>query len=82
MAFFQKRGNADFVDDVDIEDVEGNEFDELLHTPKRRKLRTTSKYIFETLFLEGRDSDITLNALNKEWKLHKVELLIFCERCF
>ena len=50
------------------------EFDDLLHTPKRRKLRTTSRYIYETLFVEGRDSDLTLNALSREWKLHKVEI--------
>ena len=65
---------SNIVDDVDIEDVEEDEFDEILHTPKRRKLRTTSRYIFETLFLEGRDSDITVNALNREWKLHKLYL--------
>ena len=47
-----------------------------MHTPKRRKLRTTSRYIFETLFLEGKDSDVTLNALSREWKLHKVRLAI------
>ena len=60
------------VDEVHIENVEEEEFDDILHTPKRRKLRTTSRYIFETLFLEGQDSDVTLNALNREWKLHKV----------
>merc|ERR1719273_1027950 len=65
---------SNIVDDVDIEDVEEDEFDEILHTPKRRKLRTTSRYIFETLFLEGKDSDVTVIALNREWKLHKLYL--------
>ena len=59
------------VDEVNVD--EENEFDEILHTPKRRKLKTTSRYIFETLFVEGQDSDITLFALNREWKLHKVK---------
>ena len=57
--------------DTDVND-DSQEFDTLLHTPKRRKLRTTSRYIYDTLFIEGKDSDLTLNALNKEWKLHKV----------
>ena len=70
----QRKGNV--VDDVDIDDIVEEEFDEIMHTPKRRKLRTTSRYIFETLFLEGKDSDVTLNALSREWKLHKVRLAI------
>ena len=67
-----QRRKSNVVDEVDFENIEDSEFDEILHTPKRRKLRTTSRYIFETLFLEGQDSDVTLNALNREWKLHKV----------
>ena len=72
--FLQRRGENNVVDEVDFENIEESEFDEILHTPKRRKLRTTSRYIFETLFLEGQDSDVTLNALNREWKLHKVNI--------
>ncbi|XP_074650673.1 germ cell-less protein-like 1 [Tubulanus polymorphus] len=45
-----------------------------LHTPKRKKLKTTSKYIYETLFVNGENSDITVIAFNHEWKLHKVYL--------
>ena len=59
----------------DPDDSEGEEeFDEILNTPKKRKLRTTSRYIYENLFLEGRDSDVVVTALDKEWKLHKLYL--------
>ena len=73
----QKSGNRsirdEYIDDVEIyDDDDGDEFDDIMHSPKRRKLRTTSRYIFETLFVEGKDSDITFIALNREWKLHKV----------
>ncbi|XP_077999402.1 germ cell-less protein-like 1 [Glandiceps talaboti] len=47
---------------------------EYLHTPKRKKLQTTSKYIFETLFINGQNSDVTISALGKNWNLHKVYL--------
>ena len=45
-----------------------------MHTPKKKRLKTTSRYIYETLFLEGRESDIIVSALNREWKLHKLYL--------
>lgn len=35
---------------------------------------TTSQYIYRALFQEGQNSDVTLIALGKEWKLHKVYL--------
>ena len=77
LSIIQRSGENFVVDEVSIGDIEENEFDEILHTPKRRKLKTTSRYIFETLFLEGQDSDVTLNALNKEWKLHKVKFICY-----
>ena len=40
----------------------------------RKKLKSTSKYIFETLFVNGEGSDIKLVALGKVWPLHKVYL--------
>ncbi|XP_060554814.1 germ cell-less protein-like 1 [Ruditapes philippinarum] len=46
----------------------------LLNTPKRKRLQSTSKYIYQTLFLEGEDSDITIHALGRDWKLHKLYL--------
>ena len=35
---------------------------------------TTSQYIYRALFQEGQNNDVTLIALGKEWKLHKVYL--------
>ncbi|XP_014233447.1 protein germ cell-less isoform X1 [Trichogramma pretiosum] len=43
-----------------------------MQTPKRRKLLTTAQYIYRTLFLEEKGSDITVLMLGKAWKLHKV----------
>ncbi|XP_067879207.1 germ cell-less protein-like 1 isoform X2 [Heterodontus francisci] len=42
--------------------------------PRRKKLKSTSKYIYQTLFLAGESSDITICALGQEWHLHKVYL--------
>ncbi|XP_071440025.1 protein germ cell-less [Hetaerina americana] len=47
---------------------------EAMHTPKRKMLVTTADYIYQTLFKEGINSDVTVVALGKEWKLHKVYL--------
>lgn len=43
-------------------------------TSKRRRLKSTSDYIYNALFLEGENSDIKIRALNCEWNLHKVYL--------
>ena len=64
----KKRKRASDSDDL-YSDIE-----KLLHTPKKKRLKSTSRYIYENLFLEGRESDITLSALNREWKLHKLYL--------
>jgi len=50
------------------------EIERLLSTPKKKKLHTTSQYIYENLFREGKDSDIVVKALGKSWKLHKLYL--------
>ncbi|KAH7981113.1 hypothetical protein HPB49_021726 [Dermacentor silvarum] len=42
--------------------------------PRRKKLMTTSQYIYRTLFLEGQNSDVTIVALGIDWCLHKVYL--------
>lgn len=49
----------------------------------RKKLKSTSKYIYQTLFLNGENSDIKICALGEEWNLHKiylcqVSILFFC----
>ena len=37
----------------------------ILFYPFRKKQRTTSDYIYHTLFVNGQDSDVTLVALGK-----------------
>ncbi|XP_043939065.1 germ cell-less protein-like 1 [Protopterus annectens] len=53
---------------------EENEEEDLLNTPRRKKLKSTSKYIYQTLFLNGENSDIKICALDQEWNLHKIYL--------
>uniref|UniRef100_A0A1A8CEJ6 Germ cell-less homolog 1 n=1 Tax=Nothobranchius kadleci TaxID=1051664 RepID=A0A1A8CEJ6_NOTKA len=53
---------------------EQEEEDDILDTPRRKKLKSTSKYIYQTLFLNGENSDIRICALGQEWNLHKVYL--------
>lgn len=53
--------------DLDSDDIEQN-------APKRQKLSSTTEYIYKTLFIDGESSDITISALGKEWRLHKVYL--------
>jgi len=50
------------------------ELERLLCTPKKKKLFTTSQYIYENLFQAGRDSDVTVVALGRSWNLHKLYL--------
>ncbi|XP_033644165.1 germ cell-less protein-like 1 isoform X2 [Asterias rubens] len=63
----RKRGRDDDSDD-------DSEEDEMMRTPQRKKLKSTSKYIYDTLFVNGENSDITIFALGKEWYLHKIYL--------
>ncbi|KAL7637917.1 UNVERIFIED_CONTAM: hypothetical protein RMT77_011530 [Armadillidium vulgare] len=58
----------------EVEKENGFNFDSLLNAPKRRKLMSTSQYIYKTLFEEGKESDVTVSALGKLWHLHKVYL--------
>ncbi|TRY68053.1 hypothetical protein DNTS_003636 [Danionella cerebrum] len=53
---------------------EPEEDDSTLDTPRRKKLKSTSKYIYQTLFLNGENSDIQIRALGQEWNLHKIYL--------
>lgn len=55
-------------------DSEQEEDDAILDTPRRKKLKSTSKYIYQTLFLNGENSDIRICALGQDWNLHKVYL--------
>ncbi|KAM8827431.1 germ cell-less protein-like 1 isoform 3-T4 [Spinachia spinachia] len=56
-------------------DSEQEEDDARLDTPRsRKKLKSTSRYIYQTLFLNGENSDIRICALEQQWNLHKVYL--------
>ncbi|CAG9864340.1 unnamed protein product [Phyllotreta striolata] len=65
----KKRKHSDS-DDEEINKV----IDIALHTPKRKKLVSTAKYIYQALFLEGQNSDVTVSALGEEFHLHRVYL--------
>ncbi|XP_065670717.1 germ cell-less protein-like 1 isoform X3 [Hydra vulgaris] len=54
--------------------IEGEEEIEEKFSPSRKKLQTTSEYIYKTLYINGENSDITIDALGKSWNLHKVYL--------
>nr|XP_056716588.1 germ cell-less protein-like 1 [Euleptes europaea] len=70
----RKRGGpGDGTSDSDS-DGEGEREERLLNTPRRKKLKSTSKYIYQTLFLNGENSDINICALGEEWNLHKIYL--------
>ncbi|TMW40266.1 hypothetical protein DOY81_014655 [Sarcophaga bullata] len=43
-------------------------------SPKKKKLLTTTQYIYQALFKEQKNSDIAIMALGKVWNLHKVYL--------
>ncbi|XP_049807336.1 protein germ cell-less [Schistocerca nitens] len=50
------------------------ELNDRMRAPKKKKLMCTPKYIHKALFTEGKGSDVTVNALDKQWKLHKIYL--------
>lgn len=40
----------------------------------RKKLISTTQYIYQALFKEQRNSDVSVYAMGKTWKLHKIYL--------
>ncbi|XP_027766446.1 germ cell-less protein-like 1 [Empidonax traillii] len=71
----RKRGGA--AEGPGDSDSDGDtERDERLLHPRgrRKKLKSTSKYIYQTLFLNGENSDVKICALGEEWNLHKIYL--------
>ena len=49
-----------------------SEDDESENSLPRKKLKTTSNYIYEELFEKGEGSDITVSALGNVWELHVI----------
>ncbi|KAJ8924933.1 hypothetical protein NQ315_001096 [Exocentrus adspersus] len=66
----KKRKYCDYCESDEVSKV----IDIALHTPKRKKLVSTAKYIYQALFLEGKNSDVTVCALGEEFHLHRVYL--------
>ncbi|KAJ6620118.1 Protein germ cell-less, partial [Pseudolycoriella hygida] len=64
----RKRENSESSDDI------SDSLSRCLNTPKRKKLLTTTQYIYQALYKEELNSDVTVMALGKAWKLHKVYL--------
>ncbi|XP_071829621.1 germ cell-less protein-like 1 [Apostichopus japonicus] len=56
------------------DDSEDDEDTKHMNSPQRKKLKCTAKYIYDTLFVNGENSDITIKALDKDWPLHKIYL--------
>ncbi|GCC33497.1 hypothetical protein chiPu_0011967 [Chiloscyllium punctatum] len=69
----RRRGEEEEGDDYD-DDESGRPEALEAAGPRRKKLKSTSKYIYQTLFLAGENSDITITALGQEWHLHKIYL--------
>ncbi|KAM3830608.1 germ cell-less protein-like 1 [Vipera latastei] len=72
-AFFPKRKRGEGLSESGEESGEEGE-ERLLSTPRRKKIKSTSRYIYQTLFLNGEKSDIKICALGEEWNLHKIYL--------
>nr|XP_060643080.1 germ cell-less protein-like 1 isoform X1 [Anolis sagrei ordinatus] len=66
--------DEDGEEDEDDEESSRSSQERLLNTPRRKKLKSTSKYVYQTLFLNGENSDIKICALGEEWNLHKIYL--------
>lgn len=66
----QKRKRVEIESDEEINKV----IDLALHTPKRKKLVTTAQYIYQTLYEEGKNSDLTVEALGHQFHLHRIYL--------
>ncbi|GFT50732.1 germ cell-less protein-like 2 [Nephila pilipes] len=55
-------------------ELQESEDEDYISTPKRRKVMSTTKYVYKTLFEEGQGSDVKIAALNRTWNLHKLYL--------
>ncbi|XP_017112987.1 protein germ cell-less-like [Drosophila elegans] len=54
---------------------EDEELDTIADQPRNKMKRlTTAQYVYQTLFLEQKGSDVTIMALERVWHLHKIYL--------
>ncbi|XP_075166101.1 germ cell-less [Haematobia irritans] len=59
---------------IDSLQTNGEQTNNESQSPKKKKLLTTTQYIYQALFKEQKNSDIAIMALGKVWNLHKVYL--------
>uniref|UniRef100_A0A8W4FFN2 BTB domain-containing protein n=1 Tax=Sus scrofa TaxID=9823 RepID=A0A8W4FFN2_PIG len=63
----ESENNYGFLDQED-------DLQKVVSTSQGKKVKIASEYAYQTLFLNGENSDIKIRALGKEWNLHKVYL--------
>ncbi|EDO42633.1 predicted protein [Nematostella vectensis] len=68
------KGKRSWSEANDDDEEESEDTDQVIEIPKSKRPRRTSGYIYQTLFKDGEGSDITIAALGKQWKLHKIYL--------
>jgi BTB/POZ domain-containing protein 13 len=79
-SFFDQDDDDDTNEDDDGDGVENRSyskkcpFNNSLVVASKKKMKSTSDYIFKTLFINGENSDVVVKALDKEWHLHKIYL--------
>lgn len=66
----EKRKHSECEDEGGVQTEE----DRVVDVVKRKKLKGTCDYIYQTLFLDCEGTDVTIEALGKEWKLHRIYL--------
>uniref|UniRef100_A0A1A9WV05 BTB domain-containing protein n=1 Tax=Glossina brevipalpis TaxID=37001 RepID=A0A1A9WV05_9MUSC len=64
----KRKLNTDSINPCDEENLNSSQ------APKKKRLLSTTQYIYQALFKEQKNSDIAIMALNKVWNLHKVYL--------
>ena len=69
-----KRTLEELEDDEDDNPDADGDFERLMRTPKRRRMLSTMAYVYETMFKGGEGSDVTLHALGRKWRLHRLYL--------
>ncbi|XP_014663020.1 PREDICTED: germ cell-less protein-like 1 [Priapulus caudatus] len=47
---------------------------DILNTPQKKRLKSTSDYIYQTFFVNEENSDVCIKALGKTWNLHRAYL--------
>eukprot|EP00094_Tigriopus_californicus_P007580 TCALIF_07299-PA protein Name:"Similar to GMCL1 Germ cell-less protein-like 1 (Homo sapiens)" AED:0.26 eAED:0.26 QI:0/0/0/0.6/1/1/5/0/330 len=70
----RRRGSSSSGGSTSGDRTRESQLERYLSTPTPKKLQTTSKYIYDTLFTAAHQSDVSVAALGQVWPLHKVSL--------